>query len=288
MIGIPSISKIASALSGAGAAAANQGTAEKLSINDFVSSFKDFGRSNMFQVEITGVSFAVDQAKEHLAVACKGIQVPGVTFTEGKYFFKGYNRKSAIGADFDPITLTFLSDSGAKTVSILDEWKRKIQDLDSGEFGYKDDYQCTINIRLLDGTGNAYETVQIIEAYPTNFDARELSWDSSDSIIECSVSFNFTKIESVFNGVEGTGNTIDTRTGISKLLAGVPSLDINTHLDGAIDTVVDKLPYDIPKMTGVTGLVQKAKLSIPIPTKVQDVIDKSSYVDDLVNKARRL
>ena len=163
--------------------------ANKLSINEFVNTITDFARPNLFQVNFGGIRLSPG-GTEHLSAMCKSVQIPGITFIEGKYMLNGFNRKMSIGADFDPITLTFLVDSEGKTIKILREWSNKIFG-ENGTFGFKEDYQTDISISLLDRAGKVYGDIVLINAYPTNIDPVELSYESSDSILEISVSFNF-------------------------------------------------------------------------------------------------
>ena len=272
--------------------------AEKTSINDFISHFNtDFARSNLFHVTISEVNLNTPAALEHLKMSCKGVQVPGITFIEGKYILNGFNKKSVIGADLDPITLTFLVDGMGKTLQIFEEWSNKILNKKTGKFGFKENYECDIDIDLLDRAGNNFAIFTLLRAYPTNIDVVDLSWESADTIMEITVSFNFDKMLSSFNGVKPK-ETKPKPVIFEDKINDVFNMQIPSKADildkigldiPAIPTsadIIDKLPFEIPKIPAVPDIVKEA-ITIPKPDLVKDVINKTSAVDDMAKKANK-
>jgi len=292
---------------------------EKTSINSFVQHFTtDFARSNMFQVSFEGVQLKTPSAKEHLTMACKGIQIPGVTFIEGKYMFNGFNRKSAIGADFDPIALTFLVDGSGKTLEIFEEWSNKIINKQTGKFGFKEDYQTDITIMLLDRTENIYDKIKVFEAYPTNIDAVDINWDNADTIMEITVSFNFLKVISTYNGAApaklepqkrfSPSNFTNSpfRINSPKFSDVANKLSYGIKQINEVNDVVNKVSNVITPLTGASDVVNKATLGITNPfneandvvnkvsnvitppKNAEDVINKTNDVEDMIKKAQSL
>jgi hypothetical protein len=163
-------------------------------INDFIQNFgtQGFSRSNLFNVQITADFINTEQSKM-LTYGCLSCQVPGITFNESSYGNEGYTQKFVSSADFDPVTLTFYLDENNIIKDLFDEWKNKIFD-DQG-YGYKDEYISEIVINRMKRDGTEYDTTKIIEAYPTNIEPIDLSWDSRDEVSRLAVSFNYLKIK---------------------------------------------------------------------------------------------
>ena len=255
---------------------------EKTSINDFVSHFTtDFARSNLFHVSIDGVSLGVPNAFEHLFMSCKGVQVPGITYVEGKYMFQGFNRKIAIGADYDPVTLTFFIDGAGKTLEIFDEWSNKIFNKQTGKFGFKENYQSQISILMVNRMGEIYDTVLLINAYPTNIETVDLSWESSDTLMELSVSFNFDRVLSSYNGTIPKV-IVPKKWSFEDFIKQPFDISVPTFND-----VTKKLNIDIPKLETVQNILKVYNIDIPKPEILETVTSKTNLVDDMVRKAQR-
>ena len=155
------------------------------SVDKFISHFfLDFGRSNMFKTSWSG-NGPLDPA--HLEMACKTINIPGITFTEGKYDGKKY----AVGYDFDSFEATFYMDAEGKTKDEFDTWSEKVYQKKKGVFGFKNDYVAEVSVDLYTRDFSVYHTVKIINCYPTNISPIEVSWDNEGTVMELSVSFNF-------------------------------------------------------------------------------------------------
>jgi hypothetical protein len=163
----------------------------KGSINSFVSHFKEgFVYPNLFRVTFSGNDIV--NGKEILTYACKTCSIPGTTFTEGKFYKGGYYNKYVTGADYDPVTFTFICDATMVVIDVFDEWNAKI--MKDGKFGFKDEYKCQITVEILNREGGVIYTAQIIDAYPTNITAFDLSWDNSGKIMTYDIAFNYLKI----------------------------------------------------------------------------------------------
>lgn len=164
------------------------------SINDFIQNFgtQGFSRPNLFNVQITADFINTEQSKM-LTYGCLSCSLPGITFNETSYSNAGYNQKFVASADFDTITLTFYLDEENIIKDLFDEWKAKIFDDDG--YGYKRDYVSDIVINRMRRDGTIYDTKTIIDAYPTNVEPIELSWESRDEVNRLAVAFNFLKIK---------------------------------------------------------------------------------------------
>jgi len=168
------------------------------SLTDFVSTFqRGFVHPNLFEVTFPRLPTALSKYANILRVACKAANIPGTTFTEAQFMHDGYNEKFVSGIDYDPITLTFLVDGGNETkkdseiIKVFDEWGALI--FSDGKFGFKNDYACDIKYKIFNRDGSELYTTTIIDAYPINITAFDLSSESRFNIMEYNISFNFLK-----------------------------------------------------------------------------------------------
>lgn len=175
--------------------------ADNLKISDFVSKFEDgFIHPNLYQVTFSGNNLSKftkgSEDVKILGLACKTAKIPGVTYTEGKFSVKGKYRKFATGADLDPVEFVFLVDAKGIIIDIFDAWASHIYDMEKGEFGYKDDYTCEIDVAILNRKGEVVYTGIIENAYPTVVTSFDLGYENENQIMEYSITFQYDSIKS--------------------------------------------------------------------------------------------
>jgi hypothetical protein len=170
--------------------------ADNLTVNDFVTKFSEgFVHPNLFKVTFTDMK--IKGNVELLGLACKSAKIPGVTYTEGKYSVDGKYRKFATGADLDPVEFVFVVDkhaNGSDIISIFDEWGTAIYNSHTGEFGFKEAYECEILVEILDRAGNPIYASKLLKAYPTVITSFDLSFESDNQIMEYSITFNYERL----------------------------------------------------------------------------------------------
>lgn len=165
--------------------------AERLSINDFIQAFKEgFVHPNLFRVTFAGPNFVNDR----VSIACKSAIIPGVTYTEGKFSVDGKYRKFVAGADLDPAEFVFYVDKDGKVMKTFDDWGTAIFNMENGEFGFKDEYECTITVEILDRAGETIYKADILKAYPTVITSFDLNYREENRIMEYSITFNYERV----------------------------------------------------------------------------------------------
>ena len=153
-------------------------------VNNFTSYFnKGIGQANYFETFWSGGGVS----SEHLSKTCKTISIPGITLTDGVYD----GRKFAVGYDFDSFSATFYIDAEGKTAKEFQRWSNAIYNQETGKFGWKDDYTCTTEVKLYTKNLSTYNTIKIQNVFPVNISPIEMSWDTENTLLEISVSFDF-------------------------------------------------------------------------------------------------
>lgn len=163
-------------------------------LNDFIGAFSGgFVHPNLYKVMFSGNSVA-ERYSDILSRACKTAEIPGLTYTENKYFTDGLDQKFVSGLDYDPFPCTFLVDGGDRSqiIECMDAWSELI--FKDGKFGYKENYTCDITFELLNRKNTKFYSVTAIDAYPTNFSSFELSSELTDTLMEYTITFNFLKL----------------------------------------------------------------------------------------------
>ena len=85
-------------------------------------------------------------------------------------------------ATWEPLTLTLnapISQSAAQKVM---EWVRRAFESGRGVMGYKEFYQETFSLKMLDPVGAVVEEWQIVNAWPQSFNMGELDYSVSDLV----------------------------------------------------------------------------------------------------------
>lgn len=159
-------------------------------------------RPNFFKVQITAPSFLEKVSAENINAAmllCKTAAIPGMTVGVIEVPFRG-GRRIKIPGDrtFADWTATFISDSNHSIRRFFLEWHEQITafDFDSatlrkGEHDAQYDYSSTIVVQHLRQDGSIARTYTLFEAFPTDIGAIDLSFDSTDTISEFTVTFQY-------------------------------------------------------------------------------------------------
>jgi hypothetical protein len=128
---------------------------------------------------------------------CESVGFPFYTFNSAEEFYALQHNKTVQSIDYDPITLTFVIDTGMlgmnRAMELFINWGNMIR-LPSGLFGYVDDYSSTIDINILDDSLSTFKTATLHKAYPVNLDTIEFSRDSGEQLATLSVSFVYSSI----------------------------------------------------------------------------------------------
>jgi len=173
-------------------------------IQDFKSTLIGGGaRPNLFQVDIT--SFPGSDEEEfdstNFSILCKAAQLPASNVASIDVPFRGRIFKVAGDRTFDEWTITVINDNDFVIRSAMERWMQQIAQYGDGSgFTNPADYQIDAVVKQFarltsaDPTevGNGMDVIKKYKFYsifPTNISAIDLSYDSSDTIEEFSVTF---------------------------------------------------------------------------------------------------
>tara|TARA_R100000734_G_C3304095_1_gene94590 strand:+ start:207 stop:824 length:618 start_codon:yes stop_codon:yes gene_type:complete len=181
-------------------------------ISDFKTAMQGGGaRPNLFEVEMTlsGLGFDLPgfDATE-FAFMCKAANIPAQTVASIDVPFRGRIFKVAGDRTIDTWTVTIINDESFDLRGAFETWTEQLAKLDNN-LGATDPnaYMASAMVYQLGrgadpssksnaGTANALlQTYKFIDIFPTEVSAIDLSYDSSDTIEEFTVTFAVQSIE---------------------------------------------------------------------------------------------
>lgn len=162
-------------------------------------------RSNLFEVTMS-TDTAFDGQEESFSFLCKGAQLPGSTVGLIEVPFQAGRRYKLAGdRTFTEWTTTIINDSGQKIRQALENLQKTYgvtnydSDVAKERFGSADTEFNTLTVIQYDLAGNATYQYELINCWPTDISTIDLSYDSTDTIEEFTVTwaydyFNFEKL----------------------------------------------------------------------------------------------
>jgi hypothetical protein len=194
-------------------------------INEFKSTMNKYGgpaKTNLFEVRLSGWSANENEIKSFgpgkkadyipirdLTFFCSEVSLPSLNMQTTSYRANVIDLPQSMPTNLSTpsINATFMLDSDHRVVSFFHSWFQEIINYDSRnsllssingdhmpyEIGYKDDYQCTMEIihHRTDSTGETGEAYvyEFNGVYPTEVGSKVFSWAPSDSIATMTVNF---------------------------------------------------------------------------------------------------
>jgi hypothetical protein len=168
------------------------------SISDFKSKLSVGARPNLFRVSIQGFSGVTNLSD--VTLQCKAAAIPSYTIGVIEVPFRGRRVKVPGDRTFADWTITVINDPEQNIRAFFDDWMAYINDnnFTSNQIRQSSgDYTSTIVVEHLTSSGGVSRKYTLENAFPNDVSAIDLSYDSSDTIEEFTVSFQYT--HSTFN-----------------------------------------------------------------------------------------
>ena len=205
-------------------------------ISEFSSQVNKRGvaKGNLFVAQITlGKTGSTIQrnlsdqiSTKELRFYCRSVSLPEVAIgtTPVRTRTTGPSEQRPSTFEYSPLPTVFMVDSDFAVLKFFHRWMQEIvnYDLDAGyasetpdgripyEFGYKDDYVCTLEITVYsDNLEGKFYTYKFSNAYPISVGSIEAAWENSAEVMTLPVSFAYDelKVTGTDLGVLGQRNT---------------------------------------------------------------------------------
>jgi len=175
-------------------------------------------RANLFEIEMgfpaalnntaTGISTATTDS---LKLLCKSGAVPGFTIGTIEVPYKA-GRRIKIPGDrtFADWSITVINDEDHKLRRAFTLWVNLISksNYDSSTKSTAQDYYKDITVSQLNANNEVVRKYKLNDAYPTDVGALDLSFDSTDTISEFTVNFQYHHMQAA-NGNTAFSTTLD-------------------------------------------------------------------------------
>jgi len=186
-------------------------------------------RPNLFEVSIPAFPSAIseawgsgDQAQNGtFKFMCKAAQLPGSTVAAVQVPFRGRNLKVAGDRTFEPWTITIINDEDFSMRTAFEQWMNVMSKLDDATgVTNPTSYMCDAYVQQLgrgaemNSTTNEGDQSSVLRTYkfydmvPTSIAAIDLSYDSTDTLEDFDVTFEY-QYYTVGNSLQSTGGSAD-------------------------------------------------------------------------------
>jgi hypothetical protein len=181
-----------------------------MNIPQFIDSFSDLVRANRFRVQFSheikiggSASSAVTSGDPTKAIGttltpvmanklCKATSFPFWTYSVSEMNYNSRAYKFPTKHDLDSVSFSFYMDTDYQVLQYFTYWMAEIRVPGEDYYTYKKNYCDTIRITSLDASYNTPIATAILKnAYPTNINTIDYSFDSRDTLTELTVAFNF-------------------------------------------------------------------------------------------------
>jgi len=204
-------------------------------------------RPNLFEVKIPNFpsglpadTWGPDEARD-FSFFCKASQLPGSTVPAISIPFRGRVLKVAGDRTFDDWTITVLNDENFKIRTAFEKWTNGLSKLDDGTgITNPSSYMADAEVRQLGrsktrgdtnnntGVGNqnvVLRTYKFFDIFPTEIGAIDLSYDTTDTLEEFTVTF---AVQYYAVGYQGNDQPVPDQTAIPASLSPEDNLPVQT------------------------------------------------------------
>lgn len=162
-----------------------------MSLMEFKSVFQGGARPSLYRVSLSfpaGVQGANPRKAELL---CKGAQLPASNIPAIPVFYMGRQTYVAGDRTSEEFTLTFITDVDFEPRTSFEKWMNLINGTRSN-LGVvnPNQYKTDIIVTALGRDGKALKSYKFEGCFPTNISAADMSYDSTDTVLETTVSIS--------------------------------------------------------------------------------------------------
>lgn len=162
-------------------------------IAEFKQRLEGGARPNLYRVTVNfPMAIADNSAVEKLQFMCKAAQVPGVRAGIIETWYMGRSIKLAGDREFDDYSITVLNDTDWKIRTQFEKWMNIMnQFAENIGLSRPNDYMTDIVVEQLDRGGNTIATYTLVNCFPTDLSAIDLSFETTNTIEEFTVSLAY-------------------------------------------------------------------------------------------------
>jgi hypothetical protein len=185
---------------------------EFFNINTFRQKLNGGSKANLFRIEIEPDTTIEGVDLSNLSILCKSGAIPAFTLGVIEVPFRGRRIKIPGDRTYADWTATIVNDDSQNVRKSFDNWMKNIIDVD-GENSLRDgtdSYRCKITVKQLRPDGTVARVYDLIDAFPTDVSAIDLSYDTTDAVQEFTVTFQYHYLDVGATSESGTDAGVPT------------------------------------------------------------------------------
>jgi hypothetical protein len=169
-------------------------------ISSFRAALSAGAKPNLFSVDLrlpTGVADTGNAIASNFTVLCKSAAIPALTVGVIEVPYRGRRIKLPGDRTYGDWTVTIVNDNKQLMRKAFDRWLKYINNPNATEdirTTQNIDYKVSIDIAHLKINGKASRRYKLVDAFPTDVSAIDLSYDTTDAIQEFSVTFMYNHV----------------------------------------------------------------------------------------------
>jgi hypothetical protein len=174
-------------------------------INRFRSTLASGARPNLFKINLTAPTGVDDPegllaAGGNFSLLCRSAAIPSYTIGVIEVPFRGRKIKLPGDRTYGEWTVTVINDQNQGMRKVFDNWLAYINNPDGTDVirpttgaavGDESSYRTTVSIDHYRGDGSISRKYALLEAFPTDVSAIDLSYDTTDAVQEFTVTFQY-------------------------------------------------------------------------------------------------
>lgn len=168
-------------------------------INDFTGKLTGGGaRPNLFKVKIPAlpeIAVATGEGLNDFEFLCRNVQIPASIVSTIPISYQGRETKFSGDREFGELSTTVINDEGYEVRNTIESWMDGINthsdNIILSEDVSRSIYTTDLTIETLTKQGKVDQTYKFIGCWPSNLDAMSLNWDSTNQILEFSITWQY-------------------------------------------------------------------------------------------------
>jgi len=136
----------------------------------------------------------VDGAGRECQILCKAASLPSSVIGQIDVPFRGRQLKVAGDRTFENWTVTFINENNFNIRNSFEKWMSLLNQHQEGKGNHiLEQYYATLTVQQLQRSeaDDVVKTIKIVDAFPVNVSAIDLSYDTTDTIEEFTVEFAY-------------------------------------------------------------------------------------------------
>lgn len=154
-------------------------------------------RANLFNTQWSfPADVVVDEAARECQILCKAASLPSSVIGQIDVPFRGRQLKVAGDRTFENWTVTFINENNFNIRNSFEKWMSLLNQHKAGTGNHTlEEYYTTLTVQQLQRSApedaGVIKEIKIVDAFPVNVSAIDLSYDTTDTIEEFTVEFAY-------------------------------------------------------------------------------------------------